>query len=438
MPAVAHAHRRSTRRPLTLATLATTAMGVPTLLAVPAVADAPAPMAPQTAMPYAASVRSEAAAVQTVRTAPAAATTPTRAATLTPVRLSPEESSYTVRRGDTLIGISRQLGTTVRALQQANSLTGSLIIDGQVLTVPGAAAAARTEPSASSGSHQVVAGDTLIGIARAHGTTVRELQQANGLTGTVIRTGQTLTLPGAGASASSENAASESSSTGGSYTVRPGDTLTRIARANDTSVREIAESNSIGSDGRIYVGQRLTLPGAAAASGPATSDPGNDSAGIGSTFAGRTYPEAVVGAANANRTALLEAGVPSRASMQELVRSTAVSMGVDPRLALAHAFVESGFNHASVSPANAVGTMQVIPSSGEWASQLVGRPLNIMSPQDNVVAGVAIIRALQSSAEDSDQGIAAYYQGLGGVRAHGMYPDTERYVETVRAAMNRF
>ncbi|MGC5627117.1 LysM peptidoglycan-binding domain-containing protein [Georgenia sp. Z1344] len=440
MPAVARAHRRTTHRPITLAAIATTAIGAPTLLAVPAVAsDVPAP-ATQTPAVQDAALQ---APVTTHAPAPAVTSAPVavvRTSPATPVRLSPEETSYTVRRGDTLTGIARELGTTVREIQRANSLSGSLILAGQTLTVPGASAPANAEQTSSTGgSYLVSAGDTLIGIARAHGTSVREIQQANSLTGTVIRTGQTLTIPGAGGAEATDAAApsSSASSTGGSYTVRAGDTLTGIARAQGTSVAEIAEANSIGSDGRIYVGQTLTMPGAAAA-GPATSDPGNTSGGVGSTFAGRTYPEAVVGAANANRTALVASGVPSRASMQELVRSTAVSMGVDPRLALAHAFVESGFNHAAVSPANAIGTMQVIPSSGEWASDLVGRPLNIMNPQDNVVAGVAIIRALQRSADDSDQGIAAYYQGLGGVRAHGMYPDTENYVDTVRAAMNRF
>ena len=80
--------------------------------------------------------------------------------------------------------------------------------------------------------------------------------------------------------------------------------------------------------------------------------------------------------------------------MQAKVAATARAMGVDPALAQAVAFQESGFNHAVVSPANAIGTMQVIPSSGEWASELVGRQLNLLNPDDNVVAGVAILRAL--------------------------------------------
>ena len=40
---------------------------------------------------------------------------------------------------------------------------------------------------------------------------------------------------------------------------------------------------------------------------------------------------------------------------------------------LAIAYQESGWNQRAVSPANAVGVMQVIPDSGRWASDLAGR-----------------------------------------------------------------
>src|SRR5665254_9234 len=77
-------------------------------------------------------------------------------------------------------------------------------------------------------------------------------------------------------------------------------------------------------------------------------------------------------AANQNKATLVAAGVPSTSDMRALVAATARDMGLDPALAQAVAYQESGFNHTSVSPANAIGTMQVIPSSGEWASEMVG------------------------------------------------------------------
>lgn len=106
-------------------------------------------------------------------------------------------------------------------------------------------------------------------------------------------------------------------------------------------------------------------------------------------------------------------------------------------MALAHAQIESAFDPTAVSPANAIGTMQVIPSSGEWASQLVGRKLNLLDPQDNVTAGTVVMRALLRAADNEDQAIAGYYQGLHGVRTQGMYPDTKNYVATVKAVRGR-
>ena len=159
---------------------------------------------------------------------------------------------------------------------------------------------------------------------------------------------------------------------------------------------------------------------------------------VGSTFAGRTYPEATVASANQNKASLISIGVPSKADMQALVAAPAREMGVDPALAQAVAYQESGFNHSAVSPANAIGTMQVIPSSGQWASELVGRQLNLLDPKDNVVAGVALLRQLVATSSDLPTAIAGYYQGQAGVRKYGMYPDTRRYVANVQTLMSRF
>jgi hypothetical protein len=54
--------------------------------------------------------------------------------------------------------------------------------------------------------------------------------------------------------------------------------------------------------------------------------------------------------------------------------------------------------------AGAIGTIQVMPSSGESASQLVRRPLDLRNAQDNVIAGVV---RTSTSLEIS---IAPYFQ----------------------------
>ncbi|MBW3098128.1 peptidoglycan DD-metalloendopeptidase family protein [Pseudohoeflea coraliihabitans] len=55
----------------------------------------------------------------------------------------------------------------------------------------------RVATGASGGQYVVQSGDTLSRIARQHGTDVVSLKQANGLSNTVIRIGQTLIIPGA-------------------------------------------------------------------------------------------------------------------------------------------------------------------------------------------------------------------------------------------------
>ena len=371
--------------------------------------------------------------------APAAADSSTSAkveAVAHPAKLGTKAPSLTYRAAshDTLETVAKRTGVSPTAIAQANKLTGPLRT-GQLLTIPAAPGALKAplpaEPSGSL-SHTVQRGETLSGIARQHGTTVAAVAQANGIADPArIYAGQRISIPGA-AQPSPQAAAQSTAQTNGSHTVQRGETLSGIARQHGTTVAAVTQANGIADPARIYAGKTLTIPGAATTASATPQNP------VPKTFLHYTYPDSTNSAANANKLALERAAVPSRAQMQEIVRSTAVQMGVDPKLALAHAYVESGFDMRSVSPANAIGVMQVIPSSGEWASRLVGRRLNLLDPHDNAVAGVAIIRYLQSNADGVDQGIAGYYQGLGGVRKNGMKPDTVAYVNRVKAARARF
>lgn len=293
-----------------------------------------------------------------------------------------------------------------------------------------------TQAARTPTGYTVRAGDTLSHIAARQGIGLSTLLKANGLSSaSTIYPGQKLTLSGmASTGSSSSQQPSPGSTSGSSYTVKAGDTLSHIAGRNGIGLSVLLKANGLSSSSVIYPGQKLKLAGTAPASQGAA--PGNDL--VPNTFLHYTYPDHVVSSANENKRALLATSVPSRSQMQAIIADTARRMGVDPSLALAHSFVESSFNHASVSPANAIGAMQVIPASGTWASEMVGRKLNLLDPYDNATAGVAIIRQLQRTAPSMDVGIAAYYQGLGGVTRNGMYPDTQRYVSTVKGYMKRF
>ncbi|RMG44067.1 MAG: LysM peptidoglycan-binding domain-containing protein [Acidobacteria bacterium] len=104
--------------------------------------------------------------------------------------------------------------------------------------------------------HRVRRGDTLSAIARRYGTTVRAIQQANGMgRRTLLRVGKILEIPrGPGAPPEPARAGAD-----GIYRVRRGDTLSSIARRHGVSVRQLQAWNGLGRSTRIYAGQPLRV-----------------------------------------------------------------------------------------------------------------------------------------------------------------------------------
>jgi len=357
-------------------------------------------------------------------------------------------ATHRIVPGDTVSSIAARYGLDMNAVLRINNLSpSSIIYAGKELKLTGSApsAAPAKAPAKAAGTYTVAPGDTLSAIAAKHGVSLASLLKANNLgMSSVIYPGDKITV-GAGAPASVTTASSSpapaapaapAAPSAGTYTVVPGDTLGAIAARHGVSLNSVLTANNLSMTSVIRPGQKLSLSGSStvttASSAPAApADAPTDL--VPSTFLHYTYPQHVVANANLNKQALNSVAVPSRAQMQQMVADTARSMGVDPALAQAFALQESGFDQRAVSPANAIGTMQVIPSSGEWASDLVGRKLNLLDPQDNVTAGVAIIRALVRTSPSLEVAIASYYQGQYSVTTQGMYPDTKGYVASVLA-----
>lgn len=126
----------------------------------------------------------------------------------------------------------------------------------------------------------------------------------------------------------------------------------------------------------------------------------------------------------------------SRAQVRRVVARTARRHGVEPALALAIAWHESGWQQHRVSSAGALGVMQVMPATGRWLSSTTGRRLHLRRLRDNVTAGVLLIERLRAQVGPRGT-MAGYYQGLGSVQRYGRYPSTRRYVATVSALRTR-
>ncbi|WP_334134147.1 lytic transglycosylase domain-containing protein, partial [Tepidimonas sp.] len=114
----------------------------------------------------------------------------------------------------------------------------------------------------------------------------------------------------------------------------------------------------------------------------------------------------------------------------QLIQRLAPRYGVDGRLALAIARVESSFDPSAVSPRNARGLMQLMP---ETADRFGVR--NPFDPEQNVRGALAHLRwLLQRFDEDVALVSAAYNAGEGMVERYGgvpPFPETRAYVQRI-------
>lgn len=115
-------------------------------------------------------------------------------------------------------------------------------------------------------AYTVEKGDNLWSIAKRYNVSLNELYAANGLNkNSVLRIGQQIQVPVEGGTASISTVSADTyqptsfNQGSTSYTVKRGDTLSKVANQYDTSVRAIKAANSMTSD-LIRVGETLVIP----------------------------------------------------------------------------------------------------------------------------------------------------------------------------------
>jgi len=278
-------------------------------------------------------------------------------------------------------------------------------------------------------------GDTLWQIARDHHTTVARLMALNHLPGNgLIIAGQTLLLPGTARPTTPTATSTTRRTTTVRYDVRPGDNLTVLALRFGTTPRALAARNHLRGD-LIVIGQRLTYRATRVVrSGSAVVPAGS---GVAGSVTG-SVAASVASSAAAHRAELATRSVPSQDAVQRLIRQAAQRNHVDPSLALAVAYQESGFQQRVVSPVDAIGVMQVLPSTGRALSRAYGRSFDLMQACDNIDAGVLLLRELLASTRSQSGALAGYYQGLGSITVQGLLPQTHSYVRNITYLQRRF
>ncbi len=123
---------------------------------------------------------------------------------------------------------------------------------------------ATPDVTAGGGEYVVVKGDSLAKIAKKNGVSLKALEAANeGVKPSKLKIGQKLVIPAGGKSlsdASASTSATASTETEGeTYTVKSGDTLTKIAKAHHVKVKELEAANGLTST-KIKVGEKLKIP----------------------------------------------------------------------------------------------------------------------------------------------------------------------------------
>ncbi|MFO7571320.1 MAG: peptidoglycan-binding protein [Gaiellaceae bacterium] len=187
------------------------------------------------------------------------------------------------------------------------------------------------------------------------------------------------------------------------HRVLPGESFFSIAARYRVSPWQLARVNRLSLMHVIVPGQRLVLPrGAKARAVSAAASP-------------RSVPW-------------------SREAVRAEIDRWSRTYGVDPKLARALAWMESGFQQDVVSSVGALGVMQLLPETWEFVDTVL---LGFRTPRDyrgNVRAGVRYLRwQLDEFDGNVRLALAGWYQGARAVREIGLYDDTKMFVRVVLA-----
>ena len=224
--------------------------------------------------------------------------------------------TYTVKSGDSISLIATKMKVKMKVFMEANGLTiNSILHPGDVVIVPaGGTLPTGGTPAAVPVTYTVRRGDSLIGISSTLKVRLRDLLAANKLTvESLIYPGMLLVVPGAATPAAGSSTAAPAPATPPAtpaagtesaaplvYVVVAGDFLGRIASRAKVSLRSLLEANKLSLTSVIHPGDRLVIPAGGVVPGSAASS-GSGSAGTATPAPARTPVQQVLDFALAQR-----------------------------------------------------------------------------------------------------------------------------------------
>jgi LysM repeat protein len=181
------------------------------------------------------------------------------------------------------------------------------------------------------------------------------------------------------------------------HVVKPGESFFSIAARYHVSPWRLAQRNRLSLMTVIVPDQRLALPKGARLTAPTVAGP-----------------------------------PASRDAVRSAIDYWSRIYGVDPALARALAWMESGFQQDVVSNVGAIGVMQLLPETWDFVDLVL---LGVRTPRNyhgNVRAGVRYLRwQLDEFSGDRRLALAGWYQGARAVRERGLFDDTQVFVRIV-------
>lgn len=149
---------------------------------------------------------------------------------------------YIVKAGDTLYSIARKFNTTVNELVNLNNLNSTILSIGQEVKLPS------KEEQTDYDTYIVMNGDSLYSIANKYNISVSDLIDFNALPSTILTVGEVIRIP--------KNSVNGKENV---YTVKPGDTLYRIANTYNVNINDLINANNLTSN-ILSIGQELVIP----------------------------------------------------------------------------------------------------------------------------------------------------------------------------------